>query len=172
MCLCVPMAPMLLQCCSMALSAAGRFCDRFVVVLGYRCILSRCFVVRCWLPQTKRPDMLPGRELLATASCPSQLFSSRASLVFFKRVSVCLSVFKRVRQYKLPGRSCQVSLVCFALGDEGTRTPDFLLAKQALSQLSYIPASRLHASCRSDGSTRLELVTSRLSGECSNQLSY
>lgn len=25
-------------------------------------------------------------------------------------------------------------------GDEGTRTPDFLLAKQALSQLSYIPA--------------------------------
>ena len=26
------------------------------------------------------------------------------------------------------------------LGDEGTRTPDFLLAKQALYQLSYIPA--------------------------------
>ena len=24
-------------------------------------------------------------------------------------------------------------------GDEGTRTPEFLLAKQALSQLSYIP---------------------------------
>jgi hypothetical protein len=24
-------------------------------------------------------------------------------------------------------------------GDEGTRTPDFLLAKQALYQLSYIP---------------------------------
>ena len=24
-------------------------------------------------------------------------------------------------------------------GDEGTRTPDFLLAKEALSQLSYIP---------------------------------
>lgn len=24
-------------------------------------------------------------------------------------------------------------------GDEGTRTPDFLLAKQALSRLSYVP---------------------------------
>ena len=50
-------------------------------------------------------------------------------------------------------------------GDEGTRTPGFLLAKQALSQLSYVPASQV-------GLTRLEQVTSRLSGECSNQLSY
>jgi hypothetical protein len=27
-------------------------------------------------------------------------------------------------------------------GAEGTRTPDFLLAKEALSQLSYSPTSR------------------------------
>ena len=28
----------------------------------------------------------------------------------------------------------------YSHGDEGTRTPDFLLAKQALSRLSYVPA--------------------------------
>ncbi len=48
-------------------------------------------------------------------------------------------------------------------GDEGTRTPGFLLAKQALSRLSYVP---------SVGLSRLERLTSRLSGECSNPLSY
>ena len=33
-------------------------------------------------------------------------------------------------------------------GDEGTRTPDPLLAKQVLYQLSYIPANeRLRAHC-------------------------
>ena len=32
------------------------------------------------------------------------------------------------------------TLRCFlAGGDEGTRTPDLLLAKEALSRLSYIP---------------------------------
>ena len=29
----------------------------------------------------------------------------------------------------------------YAGGDEGTRTPDLLLAKEALSRLSYIPRS-------------------------------
>jgi hypothetical protein len=51
-------------------------------------------------------------------------------------------------------------------GDEGIRTPDLLRAKQALSQLSYVPMPLCV------GQTRLELVTSRLSAECSNQLSY
>jgi hypothetical protein len=47
----------------------------------------------------------------------------------------------------------------FELGDEGTRTPDILLAKQALYQLSYVPGGspvrrpkqifRLRASARS-----------------------
>ena len=49
-------------------------------------------------------------------------------------------------------------------GDEGTRTPDLLRAKEALSHLSYIPFKV--------GLTRLELVTSPLSEERSNQLSY
>ncbi len=53
-------------------------------------------------------------------------------------------------------------------GDEGTRTPDLLLAKEALSQLSYIP----YQIVKQVGLTRLELVTFPLSEECSNRLSY
>ena len=49
-------------------------------------------------------------------------------------------------------------------GDEGIRTPDPLLARQVLSQLSYTPISL--------GLRRLELPTSRLSGVRSNRLSY
>ena len=49
-------------------------------------------------------------------------------------------------------------------GDEGTRTPGLCLAKAPLSQLSYVPNPM--------GLSRLERLTSRLSGECSNQLSY
>ncbi len=51
-------------------------------------------------------------------------------------------------------------------GDEGTRTHDLCLAKAPLSQLSYIPKFS------SVGLIRLELMTSRLSGVRSNQLSY
>jgi hypothetical protein len=49
-------------------------------------------------------------------------------------------------------------------GDEGTRTPDLLRAREALSHLSYIPIPM--------GLTRLELVTFPLSEGCSNRLSY
>jgi hypothetical protein len=38
------------------------------------------------------------------------------------------------------------SFSCLSLsGDEGTRTLDFLLAKEALSQLSYIPIKRMNS---------------------------
>ena len=47
------------------------------------------------------------------------------------------------------------------------RTDDLLLAKQALSQLSYGPPPKLMV-----GPGRFELPTSRLSGVRSNQLSY
>ena len=49
-------------------------------------------------------------------------------------------------------------------GDEGVRTPDPLLAKQVLSQLSYIP--------NLVGPSGIEPETSALSAQRSNQLSY
>ena len=58
-------------------------------------------------------------------------------------------------------------------GGERDRTDDLLLAKQALSQLSYTPLirkSKKHAVLVGPG--RLELPTSRLSGVRSNRLSY
>ena len=50
-------------------------------------------------------------------------------------------------------------------GGERTRTDDLLLAKQALSQLSYTPR-------RMVGQGGFEPPTSRLSSARSNQLSY
>ena len=52
-------------------------------------------------------------------------------------------------------------------GDEETRTPDPLLAKEMLYQLSYVP--ELPAGVV--GVSGLEPETSALSGQCSNQLS-
>ena len=53
-------------------------------------------------------------------------------------------------------------------GGERARTDDLLLAKQALSQLSYTPIFIFDLV----GLGRVELPTSRLSGVRSNQLSY
>jgi hypothetical protein len=52
-------------------------------------------------------------------------------------------------------------------GDEETRTPDPLLAKEMLYQLSYVPAPGVGVV----GVSGLEPETSALSGQCSNQLS-
>ena len=57
----------------------------------------------------------------------------------------------------------------FVGGDEETRTPDPLLAKEMLCQLSYVPV--LIGRCRMVGVSGLEPETSALSGQCSNQLS-
>ena len=64
-------------------------------------------------------------------------------------------------------------------GARRDRTDDLLLAKQALSQLSYGPVEGVTASHARDaalervvGLGRLELPTSRLSSARSNQLSY
>ncbi len=60
-------------------------------------------------------------------------------------------------------------------GDEETRTPDPLLAKEMLYQLSYVPEERhdsvLITIWRMVGVSGLEPETSALSGQCSNQLS-
>jgi hypothetical protein len=55
-------------------------------------------------------------------------------------------------------------------GGERDRTDDLLLAKQALSQLSYTPGSALTPSVV--GLVGLEPTTPALSRRCSNQLSY
>ena len=54
-------------------------------------------------------------------------------------------------------------------GDEETRTPDPLLAKEMLFQLSYVPAGPMTRAVV--GVSGLEPETSALSGQCSNQLS-
>ncbi len=59
-------------------------------------------------------------------------------------------------------------------GDEETRTPDPLLAKEMLFRLSYVPIVRIGATRPCDrvvGVSGLEPETSALSGQCSNQLS-
>ncbi len=53
-------------------------------------------------------------------------------------------------------------------GDEETRTPDPLLAKEMLYQLSYVPSLLEREMV---GVSGLEPETSALSGQCSNQLS-
>ena len=63
--------------------------------------------------------------------------------------------------------SMYISCCLTAIGDEGIRTPDPLLARQVLSQLSYTPKGVYFVGLR-----RLELPTSRLSGVRSNRLSY
>jgi hypothetical protein len=55
-------------------------------------------------------------------------------------------------------------------GDEETRTPDPLLAKEMLCQLSYVPVTC--ALREVVGAPGLEPGTSALSGPRSNQLSY
>ena len=55
-------------------------------------------------------------------------------------------------------------------GDEETRTPDPLLAKEMLCQLSYVPEDP--ADTGVVGAPGLEPGTSALSGPRSNQLSY
>ena len=54
-------------------------------------------------------------------------------------------------------------------GDEETRTPDPLLAKEMLYPLSYVPEPRGRRAVV--GVSGLEPETSALSGQCSNQLS-
>ena len=87
---------------------------------------------------------------------------------------------------------CNCQLSRFAgCGAEEDRTPDLLVANQALSQLSYSPVASVlrrmiiyilegmllnaepstHTKCFV-GLSRVELLTSRLSGVRSNHLSY
>ena len=64
----------------------------------------------------------------------------------------------------VPIRTVRVKPAAGAGGAEETRTPDPLLAKEVLYQLSYGPRTSV-------GVSGLEPETSALSGQCSNQLS-
>ena len=72
-------------------------------------------------------------------------------------------VFRQMRFRTLEFASLRISILVVGGGKEN-RTPDPLLAKQVLSQLSYTP--------KLVGLGRLELPTLRLSGVRSNHLSY
>ena len=70
-------------------------------------------------------------------------------------------------------RTARLPRMLYDGGDGRARTGDPRLAKPVLSQLSYTPICRYSSSSWSlVGLTRVELVTSRLSGVRSNQLSY
>ena len=72
-------------------------------------------------------------------------------------------------------RDCDAAFHASDGGGRRDRTDDLLLAKQALSQLSYGPGSGQYAPAPDQemvGPGRLELPTSRLSGVRSNHLSY
>jgi hypothetical protein len=66
------------------------------------------------------------------------------------------------------GLSSPYTIFCIP-GANRNRTCDFLLAKQALSQLSYSPVDKPLLKM---GLDRFELSTPALSEQCSNQLSY
>ena len=73
--------------------------------------------------------------------------------------------------YSKAGLPTEAALAAKVGGARRDRTDDLLLAKQALSQLSYGPGYEGRA-LRMVGLGRLELPTSRLSSARSNQLSY
>ena len=84
-------------------------------------------------------------------------------------------IFRREAVYRAPHLTTPFSIPKNG-GGERDRTDDLLLAKQALSQLSYTPFStrgKVLASARKMvGQGGLEPPTSRLSSARSNQLSY
>jgi hypothetical protein len=87
-----------------------------------------------------------------------------------------VTAFVRERRSRVSPESIQLpdgcvraqvpTLVSESGGDEETRTPDPLLAKEMLCQLSYVPSAPVVV-----GVSGLEPETSALSGQCSNQLS-
>ena len=92
---------------------------------------------------------------------PTKLFYPFRKNLFY-RISLFLLILFIIVQFSMC--NCQTFSSDHG-GDEESRTPDPLLARQVLSQLSYTPMSMV-------GLSGLEPPTSRLSGVCSNLLSY
>ena len=114
------------------------------------------------------------RPLQASPLCRSlgTISSSRCQTTRDVRALRGRSALRMTRISFLYGRGSQRDLPTG--GARRDRTDDLLLAKQALSQLSYGPASHGTQSKRGKmvGLGRFELPTSRLSSARSNQLSY
>ena len=96
------------------------------------------------------------RKPSASALCDALAFGFAARLRRFAATSGSL------RYSGLASRSCEAAK---AGGGERDRTDDLLLAKQALSQLSYTPGTLV-------GLVGFEPTTPALSRRCSNRLSY
>ena len=130
-------------------------------------------------PAVRTAEETPTHALCALMSsrvCPPSFRGSRAN-PSINNVSV--------QPGPRPGRkTCLLTIAIASGGARRDRTDDLMLAKHALYQLSYGPnlkPARLGACHRPVrpritqsvvGPGRLELPTSRLSGVCSNQLSY
>ena len=141
------------------------------------------------LPVAFRSVSRPSSPLIAKASTKCSYHSLDSSLCINNLLSILLSkifypfIFLQIKvYYTLLHKELSFFIFFFFLftlfynylisqikslfgGGKEDRTPDPLLAKQVLSQLSYTPNLLV-------GLGRLELPTSRLSGVRSNHLSY
>ena len=109
---------------------------------------------------TKRPEQCPGRQ--ATAGSVSRFRGLPDMHLVFVDLAQCRFL---VLLFERAGEDG---------GDEETRTPDPLLAKEMLFRLSYVPLpfrARSLGAWWVVGVSGLEPETSALSGQCSNQLS-
>ena len=118
-------------------------------------------------PVIRLPDEPSLHDVKTDRPHPKHPCFGPAKLVFFQ--TSCLLA----RGWPMPPRVPTINRSAPFQGFGGARrdrTDDLMLAKHALSQLSYSPVSRI--SRRLVGLERFELSTSRLSSARSNQLSY
>lgn len=104
------------------------------------------------VPGVRTPWLTAKSPLRSPTSCPLVLVVANwcLFLVVGAQFSVigrqCSVQRSRATALSVVGDWCpmisfQLTTDCSPHGDEGTRTPDFLLAKQALSRLSYVPSA-------------------------------
>jgi hypothetical protein len=136
---------------------------------------SRCQTTRaCKRPKTRETHCM--REFISYGRVWKPIRSPPSPAAFVRRRTSATKRLRRdsLRTAGLPSRSRGAAK---AGGARRNRTDDLLLAKQALSQLSYGPAQRsikfwVPSKAGMVGLGRFELPTSRLSSARSNQLSY
>ena len=109
--------------------------------------------------------------------------NSRLSHLWIRTQSVLITDILRISFLEKKHRLSQINLhrrfffsikaaLKLSNGDKEIRTPDPLLARQVLSQLSYTPIAAFSPAAGILGLSGLEPPTSRLSGVRSNRLSY